>query len=401
VRSTHAYQRMYPERALDDEGDEEVPVPVETRGAIIREAPGKFEVVDLVSDDPRPGEIQVKLAASGMCHSDDHLATGDIPVMHYPMAGGHEGAGIVTAVGANTKGFQEGDHVVFSFLPACGRCRWCASGMSYLCDLGAGLLVGARFDDLESFRFTMSDGTPVGQMCGLGTFAGYTTVNAESAVKIPDDIPLEVACLTGCGVGTGWGSAVTAAKVAPGETVIVMGIGGIGINAVQGAAYAGASHVVAVDPVAFKREKAQEFGATETFENIEEAADFARSVTNGQGADKAIVTVGVTTGQHVAQAFSAIRKAGVVIVTGLGDITDQTGIPISVGELTLFAKEIKGAMFGDSNPHTDILKMLRLYQEGNLKLDEQITKRYTLDEVNQGYEDMHAGKNIRGVIIYD
>ena len=387
--------------ALKDEGDEEVLVPVETRGAIIREAPGKFEVVDLVSDDPRPGEIQVKLAASGMCHSDDHLATGDIPVAHYPMAGGHEGAGVVTAVGTNTKGFKEGDHVVFSFLPACGRCRWCASGMSYLCDLGAGLLVGARFDDLESFRFSTSDGTPVGQMCGLGTFSGYTTVNAESAVKIPDDIPLEVACLTGCSVGTGWGSSVTAAKVEPGETVIIMGIGGIGANAVQGAAYAGASHVIAVDPVAFKREKAQEFGATETFENIEEAADFARSVTNGQGADKAIVTVGVTTGQHVAQAFSAIRKAGVVIVTGLGDITDQTGIPISVGELTLFAKEIKGAMFGDSNPHTDILKMLRLYQEGNLKLDEQITKRYTLDEVNQGYEDMHAGKNIRGVIIYD
>jgi NDMA-dependent alcohol dehydrogenase len=400
VRSTHAYQRMYPKRALDDEGDEEVPVPVETRGAIIREAPGKFEVVDLVSDDPRPGEIQVKLAASGMCHSDDHLATGDIPVMHYPMAGGHEGAGIVTAVGANTKGFQEGDHVVFSFLPACGRCRWCASGMSYLCDLGAGLLVGARFDDLESFRFTMSDGTPVGQMCGLGTFAGYTTVNAESAVKIPDDIPLEVACLTGCGVGTGWGSAVTAAKVAPGETVIVMGIGGIGINAVQGAAYAGASHVVAVDPVAFKREKAQEFGATETFETMEEAAEFARSVSNGQGADKAIVTVGVTTGEHVAQAFSSIRKAGTVVVTGLGNI-QEVGLPISLGELTLFAKEIKGAMFGDSNPHTDILKMLRLYQEGHVKLDELVTNRYSLDDINQGYEDMHSGRNIRGVIVYD
>ena len=375
-------------------------MPVETRGAIIREAPGKFEVVDLVSDDPRPGEIQVKLAASGMCHSDDHLATGDIPVMHYPMAGGHEGAGVVTAVGANTRGFQEGDHVVFSFLPACGRCRWCASGMSYLCDLGAGLLVGARFDDLESFRFTMSDGTPVGQMCGLGTFAGYTTVNAESAVKIPNDIPLEVACLTGCGVGTGWGSAVTAAKVEPGETVIVMGIGGIGINAVQGAAYAGASHVIAVDPVAFKREKAQEFGATETYSSIEEAADFARSVTNGQGADKAIVTVGVTKGEHVAQAFSGIRKAGTVVVTGLGNIA-EVGLPISLGELTLFAKEIKGAMFGDSNPHTDILKMLRLYQEGHVKLDELVTKRYSLDEVNQGYEDMHAGKNIRGVIVYD
>ncbi len=375
-------------------------MPVNTRGAIVRSAPGKYEVVDLVSDDPRPGELQVKLAASGMCHSDDHLATGDIPMGHYPMCGGHEGSGVVTAVGPNTKGFQEGDHVVFSFLPACGRCRWCASGMSYLCDLGAGLLVGARFDDPESFRFSLSDGTAVGQMCGLGTFAGVTTVNAESAVKIPDDIPLDVACLTGCGVGTGWGSAVNAAGVEPGDTVIVMGIGGIGINAVQGAAHAGASNVIAVDPLAFKREKAQELGATHAFESIDEAADFARSVTNGQGADKAVVTVGVTTGEHVSQAFSSIRKAGTVVVTGLGNIQD-VGLPISIGELTLFAKEIKGAMFGDSNPHTDILRMLRLYQEGNLKLDELVTKRYTLDEINQGYEDMHAGKNIRGVIVYD
>jgi NDMA-dependent alcohol dehydrogenase len=375
-------------------------MPVNTRGAIVRSAPGKFEVVDLIADDPRPGELQVELAASGMCHSDDHLATGDIPMGHYPMCGGHEGAGVVTAVGPNTKGFTEGDHVVFSFLPACGRCRWCASGLSYLCDLGAGLLVGARFDDPESFRFHTTDGTPVGQMCGLGTFAGVTTVNVESAVKIPEDIPLDVACLTGCGVGTGWGSAVNAAGVEPGDAVIVMGIGGIGINAVQGAAHAGASHVIAVDPVAFKREKAMELGATEAFEGIEEAAEFAKTVTNGQGVDEAIVTVGVTTGEHVAQAFSSVRKAGTVVVTGLGDIT-QVGLPIPIGELTLFAKELKGAMFGDSNPHTDILKMLRLYQEGHLKLDELVTKRYSLDEIDQGYEDMHAGKNIRGVIVYD
>ena len=375
-------------------------MPVNTRGAIMRSAPGTYEVVDLVSDDPRPGEIQVKMAASGLCHSDDHLATGDIPMAHYPMAGGHEGSGVVTKVGENTPGFEVGDHVVFSFLPACGKCRWCANGMSYLCDLGAGLLVGARFDDPTSFRFTLPDGTSVGQMCGLGTFAEVTTVSADSAVKIPKEIPLDVACLTGCGVGTGWGSSVQAAKVEPGETVIIMGVGGIGINAVQGAAFAGASHVIAVDPVPFKLEKARELGATQTYASIEEAAEFARSVTNGQGADKAIVTIGVTTGEHVAQAFQSVRKAGVVIVTGLGDITNQVGIPISIGELTLFAKEIKGALFGDSNPHTDIQRMLRLYQEGKLKLDELITKRYTLDEINQGYEDMHAGKNIRGVIIY-
>src|SRR3712207_5968633 len=135
------------------------------------------------------------------------------------------------------------------------------------------------------------------------------------------------------------------------------------VNAVQGAAHAGASHVIAVDPVAFKREKAMELGATEAFESIEEADEFAKSVTNGQGADKSLITVGVTTGEHVAQAFAATRKAGRVVVTGLGNI-QEVGLPVSIGELTLFAKEIKGALFGDSNPHTDILTMLRLYQEG-------------------------------------
>jgi S-(hydroxymethyl)glutathione dehydrogenase/alcohol dehydrogenase len=303
-------------------------------------------------------------------------------------------------VGPNTRGFKEGDHVVFSFLPACGRCHFCANAMSYLCNSGANLLTGSRWDDAESFRIHTADGTAVGQMCGLGTFAETTTVDVRSAVKIDDDIPLDVACLVGCGVGTGWGTAVQAGDVKPGETVIIMGVGGIGINAVQGANHAGASHVIAVDPVAFKREKAMELGATQAYETMEEAADFARSVTNGQGADKALVTVGVTTGEHVAQAFSAIRKAGTVVVTGLGDLT-QVGLPISIAEMTLFAKEIKGALFGDQNPQADTLRMLRLYQEGKIKLDELITNKYKLDDINQGYEDLHNGKNIRGVIIYD
>jgi S-(hydroxymethyl)glutathione dehydrogenase/alcohol dehydrogenase len=400
VPASQAYARAWQPAALDGEGDEEEPMPVNTRGAIMRSAPGKWEVTELVVDDPQPGELQVKLAASGLCHSDDHVATGDMPVGQYPMLGGHEGAGVVTGVGPNTKGFKEGDHVVFSFLPGCGRCRYCANGMQYICDSGANLLTGSRWDDAESFRFHTPDGANVGQMCGLGTFAEITTVDVRSTVKIPDDIPLEVACLTGCGVGTGWGTAVQAGEVKAGDTVIVMGVGGIGINAVQGAAHAGASHVIAVDPVAFKREKAMELGATHAFENMDEAGEFARSVTNGQGADKALVTVGVTKGDHVAEAFNAVGKAGRVVVTGLGDLT-EVGIPIPISMLTLFTKEIKGALFGDQNPSADILKMLRLYQEGTLKLDELITNRYKLDDINKGYEDMHAGKNIRGVMIYD
>ena len=369
-----------------------------TRGAVIKEAPGTYEVVDLEVEDPRQGELQVTMTASGLCHSDDHVATGDIPVGVYPFCGGHEGSGVVSAVGPNTPGFAEGDHVVFSFLPACGRCRWCASGMSNLCDLGAGLLSGARWDDPTSFRLS-HDGQPVGQMCGISTFAEVTTVAVDSAIKIPDDIPLEKACLVGCGVGTGWGSAVNSAEVSPGDTVIVMGIGGIGINAVQGAAHAGASHVIAVDPVAFKRRKAEELGATHAVETMEEATEIAQSFTNGQGADSAIITVGVTKGEHLGQAMASIRKAGTVVVTGLGNIAD-VGAPVSLADITLFQKRIQGSLFGASNPKTDILKMLQLYSEGRLKLDELVTTTYKLDEIAIGYEDMHAGTNLRGVIVY-
>ena len=371
-----------------------------TRGAVIEKAPGTYKVLDLELDEPRQGELLVKMVASGLCHSDDHLATGDIPVAVYPFCGGHEGAGIVEQVGPNTVGFEKGDHVVFSFLPGCGRCRWCAAGMQNLCDLGAGLLTGARPEDPTSYRLHTLDGADVGQMCGISTFAEHTVVSLASAVKIDKDLPLDKMCLLGCGVGTGWGSAVNSAQVKPGDTVIIMGIGGIGINAVQGAAAAGASHVIAVDPVEMKREKAMELGATETFADIAEADAFAKSVTNGQGADSTIVTIGVVHGEHVAQAFASIRKAGTVVVTGLGDLT-EVGIPVSLGELTLFQKRIQGSLFGQSSPSSDILRQAQMYRDGKIKLDELITTTYSLDEVAKGYEDMHAGKNIRGVVLFD
>jgi NDMA-dependent alcohol dehydrogenase len=376
-----------------------------TRSAVIsqaptKESPGTYEVVEIDLEEPRQGEILVKMAASGLCHSDDHIATGDIPVATYPFIGGHEGSGVVEQVGPNTTGYEVGDHVIFSFLPGCGRCRWCAAGMQNLCDLGAGLLSGGRPEEPDSYRAHLADGTNVGQMCGIGTFSEYSTVSLNSAVKIDKDLPLDKVCLLGCGVGTGWGSAVNSAAVRPGDTVIIMGIGGIGINAVQGAAHAGASNVIAVDPVAFKREKAMELGATHAFADIAEADEFAKSVTNGQGADSAIVTIGVVHGEHVGQAFSAIRKAGTVVVTGLGDLT-EVGIPVSIGELTLFQKRIQGSLFGESSPSSDILRQAQMYRDGKIKLDELVTRTYTLDEVAQGYEDMHAGKNIRGVIVFD
>lgn len=372
---------------------------MKTRGAVIRTAPGKFEVVNLDLDEPRQGEILVRMVASGLCHSDDHLASGAIQSAIYPIAGGHEGAGVVVGVGPNTPGWREGNNVVFSFLAGCGRCRWCASGMQSLCERGNAVATGARPDDPTSYRLAL-DGEPVGQMCGISSFCQHTTVDVTSAVKVPAGTPLDRACLLGCCVGTGWGAAVNSAQVKPGHTVIVMGIGGIGINAVQGAASAGAAHVIAVDPVALKREAAMRFGATHTAASMDEANEIARSLTDGLGADAAIVTTGGTTGAHIAQAFSTIRKAGTCVVAGVGNPT-EIGLPINISELTTNQKRIEGSLFGGFSPSADIPRMLDLYNSGKLKLDELVTATYTLDDVAVGYEDMHSGKNIRGVIVYD
>lgn len=374
-------------------------MPTRTRAAIIRKAPGEVEVVDIDVDDPRQGEILVKMVAAGLCHSDYHLVTGDSAAGHLPMVLGHEGTGIVEAVGPNTPGWEVGDAAVFTWIPSCGKCRWCTTGKTNLCDRGQFIMAGHRFDDVESFRFHLPDGTNVGQMCQLGTFAERTLVSVDSAIKLPPGADLETLWLLGCGVGTGWGSAVYAAETEPGDVVIVMGIGGIGINAVQGARHAGAVEVIAVDPVAFKRESALELGATKAFEHIDEAAEYARSITNGQGADRAIVTVGVVEGTHVAQAVSAIRKAGVVVITGIAP-DSESSIPISPLEFVRFQKRIQGTIYGHANPRADVPRQIAMYEAGQLKLDELITRTYTLDEIGQGYRDLDEGKNIRGGILF-
>lgn len=375
-------------------------MPTQTRAAITRTSPGAYEVVDIELDDPRQGEILVKMVATGLCHSDDHLRTGDIPPSHLPIVGGHEGAGIVQGVGPNTPGWEVGDHVVFMFLPSCGRCRWCNEGMTNLCDLGANLLRGSRTDDLDSFRFTLPDGTEVGQNCGVGSFAEHTVVAVDSAIKVDKDLPLDKLCLLGCGVGTGWGSAVYAAETRPGDIVVVMGVGGIGINAVQGAKHAGATTIIAVDPVEFKRDQALEFGATHVFADIAEATEYAQSISNGQGADRAIVTIGVVHGEHVAQGFGAIRKGGTVVVTGIAPST-EVGIPVNIFELTLMQKRIQGAIFGACNPRADIPRQIEMYRAGQLKLDELVTRTYSLDQIVAAYDDMLDGKNLRGVVVFD
>ena len=370
---------------------------MKTKGAILWGVGEEWSVEEIDLGDPMEGEVQVQLAASGLCHSDEHLVTGGTPVAFYPVIGGHEGSGVVTKVGPGVTGLQEGDHVVTAFIPACGQCPPCSKCMQNLCDLGANLLAGTSISD-GSYR-VQARGKDVIPMCLLGTFSPYITVHQASVVKIEPDIPLDIAALVGCGVTTGWGSATKVADVRPGENVVVMGAGGVGMNAVQGAAAAGAKRVMVIEPVARKREWAMDLGATHVFESAEEATEKVNELTWGRMADKTIITVGDIQGEDIQTALSLTGKGGRAVVTGMGNAAN-TDVKLSLFELTLLQKDLQGAIFGGLAPRAAIPELLSLYQEGQLKLDELVTRRYSLEEINKGYQDMRDGNNIRGMIVY-
>ncbi|AHD21540.1 NDMA-dependent alcohol dehydrogenase [Rhodococcus pyridinivorans] len=370
---------------------------MKTKAAVVKGINQPWEIEEIDLGDPVAGEVQIRLAASGLCHSDEHLRSGATPLPSFPVLGGHEGAGVVTKVGPGVRGLEEGDHVVLAFIPACGRCRACAKGMQNICDEGAGLLTGQAISD-KTYRATLN-GDPVLQMCLLGTFAPYVTVNEASVIKIEKDIPLEKAALLGCGVATGWGSATEIGGTKLGDTVVVIGVGGVGINSVQGAAHAGARFVVAIDPVEFKRQKAKEFGATHVFASIEEAAPVIGEITWGQMANVTVITVGEITGDIIGPALGLTAKGGQVVVVGMGHATDSQ-VTMSLFELTLLQKRLQGAIFGGTGPRSQIPKLLELYRNGQLDLDNLITKTYKLEDINEGYADMHAGKNLRGLVLY-
>ncbi len=370
---------------------------MKTRAAILWEVGKDWSVEEIDLDPPRHGEVLVHLLGSGLCHSDEHLVTGDLPFT-LPMVGGHEGAGVVEEVGPGVDWLSPGDHVVFGFIPACGRCPSCASGHENLCDLGMYLAEGLQVSDHTARHH--AGGSDLGLMCLLGTFAERTVVNEASCIKIDPDVPLDKACLLGCGVVTGWGSAVYAAGVEPGEDVAVVGIGGIGINAIQGAKLAGARRIFAIDPVPFKRDKAVEFGATHTAPSLEEAMEVIRETTQGRMANKVIMTMGLGKGEAIGAALAITSKLGRVVVTNLHAAT-ETQVTMSALDLTLMEKQVVGSLFGSANPRLDIPRLLGLYAEGQLKLDELVTRTYRLDEVNRGYEDMRQGRNLRGVITFE
>ncbi|MEM9748657.1 MAG: NDMA-dependent alcohol dehydrogenase [Actinomycetota bacterium] len=374
---------------------------MKTRAAILRGINEPWSVEEIELDPPQAGEVLVKLAASGMCHSDEHVVTGDLAgaTPPPPMIGGHEGAGVVMEVGPGVVWLEPGDHVVFGFVPACGRCPDCVEGHSNTCEKSAAFPTGMQIAD-GTARHHDKDGNDLGLMCLLGTFAEHTVVNEASCVKIDKDWPLDKACLLGCGVVTGWGSAVYAADVQPGDYVAVVGVGGIGANAVQGAKMAGARAIAAIDPVEFKREKAMDFGATHTYSSIAEAMEKMDESTWGRGFDKVIMTMGVGDGDATGEAFHLGAKRAKIVVTNIHP-TGEMSLAVPGAFLTLMEKQLIGSLFGSANIRTDIPKLMELYTQGQLNLDDLVTNTYTLDQINEGYQAMRDGENIRGVLVYD
>lgn len=362
---------------------------MKTRAAVAYEVNAPWQVEEFEINDPGPEEMLVKMSFAGLCHSDEHIRMGDFTEAALPMVCGHEGAGVVEAVGDRVRGFKPGDHVAASFIPSCGRCPSCASGMQYLCDNGAEIMAG-------SDKFFGERG-PVKAMSGIGTFSEYAVVHENSVVPVGDWYPLEAVSLCSCGVATGWGSAVNVAEVSAGDTVVVVGTGGIGVNAVQGAAMAGAANVIAVDPIEMKREFAQTMGATHAVASIEEATPLVQELSWGRGANQVIITVGDATSDLFAPAMGMVGKGGSLTLTSLSNMM-QNDISLNTVDFAMSGKHLHGSIYGYCNPRADIPKLLRLYDQGKLKLDELVTQKYALEDINEGYRALHDGEIIRGLI---
>lgn len=362
--------------------------------AAVLEQPNEDLVLrELDLAEPRAGEIRVRVGASGVCHSDLSVQRGAI-ALPTPIVLGHEGAGVVEATGPGVTEFVEGDHIVLSFAPRCGRCWFCNHGEPHLCELGEKRFSGGLLDGTT--RFAMS-GTAVNQMAMLGTFAEQIVVPAVSAVALPHDLPLDIGALIGCGVLTGIGSALNTATIAAGDTVAVVGCGGIGLNAIQGARIAGASQVVGVDTVPSKLAAATKFGATVVLDASEHSAvEAIRDATGGRGADVVIECAG--TKATIIAAVQMARKGGQVILVGLPSLAE---VPSILEHLYYNATTVKICSYGSADVARDVPLIVSLYQSGRLLIDELITERIQLADVNSALADLGSPTSaVRRVITY-
>ncbi len=363
------------------------------KAVVCREISQPVVVEEIEVESPRRGEVMIRLAACGVCHSDYSVTTGTIPFPP-PVVLGHEGAGIVIEVGEGVTEIAIGDAVVSSFVSMCGKCRYCQTGRPQLCDQAA------------KAAYTLPDGTvrtkdlqgkPLNIFSGCGVMAEVATLHTDNVVKIDRDIPLDRAALVSCGVMTGVGAVVNTARVEAGSVTVVFGAGGVGLNAIQGCAIAGAAMIVAVDMSDAKLEMARQFGATHTLnaKSEENVVKAIRKLTGG-GADYAFECVGY--GEIAAQAYGVLRKGGTAVVVGVASQKDTT--TLRTASLTFEEKTLTGSYFGSARPREDFPRLLALYRAKRLKLDELITRTYTIDEAPQAFADLASGKNARGVIVF-
>jgi NDMA-dependent alcohol dehydrogenase len=366
------------------------------KAAVLTGVNEPLEILEVGLSAPKEGEVKVRLAASGVCHSDLSIQNGTL-FGAAPMVLGHEGAGIIEEVGAGVTNLKAGDHVVISWVPQCGECYFCARDQGELCEVGSqALATGGLLDGTT--RFTLPDGSPLPQMAASGTFSTETIVPAIGAVKIDDDVPLKAAALIGCGVLTGFGAATNTARIRPGDTVAIIGCGGVGLNTVQGAKYAGAERIIAVDMVDSKLELARKFGATDTVNgSAGDPVSQVMSLTQQRGADVAFEVIGL--GPTIDQTINMTRRGGQAILVGVPKMDVMVTLPAFLG-VVLQEKTIKGCWYGSSNVHSDVPKLARLYKEGKLMLDELISREIELEGVNDAFEAMKTGEIARSVIVY-
>lgn len=364
------------------------------RAAILTQAGQPLEVVDdLVLDPPGPGQVRVKVVACGICHSDVSVINGTFPIMG-PTVPGHEAAGIVAEVGPGVERVAIGDHVVLSPNPACGHCRGCRRGRPGTCEETAGLMTSMFTDGTTKLS---RGGEVVYRGLGLGGWADQVIVSEEGAVPIPADVPLDVACVIGCAVQTGVGSAVNTASIQPGDSVLIFGAGGIGVSLAAGAAMAGATRVIVSDPSESRRESAMRFGATDVIDPgaTDVVAEVNRIIPGG--VDSAFDAVG--SAALVDTALQATCAGGEVVLVGAAPIDDV----VSLNPVTMMfsEKSVKGSLLGSSWSVRDIPRIVDMWQAGRLPLDEMVTSRRPLDEVNEAVADAVAGKGLRTVLLMD
>ena len=361
------------------------------KGPYAQTKPLTIRTVDL--DPPGRGEVLVKIGAAGLCHSDLSVINGDRP-RPMPMALGHEAAGVIEEVGEDVTDLVVGDHVVMVFMPSCGHCGSCAEGRPALCEPGA--VANGAGTLLSGARRLQCDGVTINHHLGVSAFAEYAVMSRRSVVKIDRDLPLDEAALFGCAVLTGVGAVVNTAKLRPGQTAAVIGLGGVGLASVLGAIAAGARQVVAIDLADDKLELARQLGASETVNaRAEDAAEQVRAATNG-GVDVAFEMAGSARAMELA--YKITRRGGMTVTAGLPPPTATLALPL----VNLVAEErtVMGSYIGSCVPTRDIPRYIGLYRAGRMPVDRLMSGRLALDEINEGFDRLHEGKAVRQVIVF-